>query len=310
MPHPPRPPAGPLATRWDQPVHSLVEVTTPTFTAVQAERHRLFSYAVMGIVATQWNGNLYGQYGDYGIHRRGQRNPPGDPGGRYQGGTYLGHNIAAIAVDDVGEIIDFDLNHNSVFHRSTEHAEARLIRRVFGLTQIFDAWAAGPRRVSDRVDVLNQTTIYTSLESCSQCSGIMALGSIRDVVFLQRDPNQNSIGNILYNLQQPRYPAPRPIPADSFQLEAFDQLDTALADFSRAVADTTRDPFFRGLDGRDEHRSPAITAFLCTDAAQRIFATWKAKLAEPVLPDNKKIRQHCIAFVDYVQRRGMRGTCH
>ena len=39
---------------------------------------------------------------------------------------YLGHNIACIAVDGNGEIIDFDFNHNDFFRSSAEHAESRI----------------------------------------------------------------------------------------------------------------------------------------------------------------------------------------
>src|SRR5262249_60859373 len=34
---------------------------------------------------------------------------------------YVGHNIACIAVDGNGEIIDFDFNHNHFFRSSAEH---------------------------------------------------------------------------------------------------------------------------------------------------------------------------------------------
>ncbi len=60
-------------------------------------------------------------------------------GARYagdgQGDRYLGHNIACIAVDENGSILDFDFNHNELFNSSAEHAEARLVRRLFSLNQ-------------------------------------------------------------------------------------------------------------------------------------------------------------------------------
>src|SRR3981189_2447238 len=52
------------------------------------------------------------------------------PGGlRVNWDRYLGHNIACIAVDGNGEIIDFDFNHNDLFRSSAEHAESRMVRR-------------------------------------------------------------------------------------------------------------------------------------------------------------------------------------
>ena len=45
---------------------------------------------------------------------------------------YLGHNIVALAVDwDKQEVIDFAFNHNSVFKSPAEHAEMRLLDRIF-----------------------------------------------------------------------------------------------------------------------------------------------------------------------------------
>ena len=56
---------------------------------------------------------------------------------------YVGHNIACVAVDGNGEIIDFDFNHNEFFRSSAEHAESRMVRRLFSLTDIFDSWKTG-----------------------------------------------------------------------------------------------------------------------------------------------------------------------
>ena len=45
---------------------------------------------------------------------------------------YRGHNIAALAVGPTGKIIDFEFNHNKL-NSSAEHAEARLVKRVYEL---------------------------------------------------------------------------------------------------------------------------------------------------------------------------------
>ena len=124
--------------------------------------------------------------------------------------AYFGHNIACIAVDENGEIIDFDFNHNELYNSSAEHAEARLVRRIFSLNQAYDHWqthGAGESFIP-YANVFNGVTIYTSLESCAQCSGIMTLANMLRVVYLQSDPGQYLVGNILYNLS-------RPVPSDS-----------------------------------------------------------------------------------------------
>src|SRR5262249_22014479 len=130
-----------------------------------------------------WNGNKYGQDGEYPWRPKQKRT-----NGRYQGGDYLGHNIACIAVDGEGEIIDFDFNHNDMLNSSVEHAESRLIRRIFSLAQLNNGWATrdvqAPAPPIPYSNVLSDVSIYTTLESCSQCSGIMALGSVKEVIFL------------------------------------------------------------------------------------------------------------------------------
>ena len=190
----------------------------------------------------------------------------------YRGGTYLGHNIGAIAVDARGTIVDFDFNHNEVFNSSVEHAESRLVRRLFGLAQVFDPWrqagvgmapecrARGRRRARGRArpapreaprtflftadpvatlsavagaapaqrgygTLLADVSIYTSLESCAQCSGIMALANVREVAYLQYDQGQYLVGNLMYRGCQGRRPRQRetrrrtaPDPGRSLQL--------------------------------------------------------------------------------------------
>src|SRR6267378_2442807 len=128
---------------------------------------------------TPWNGNKRGPLGTYpwrvnqlvekGIYR-GDLFPNDllDPL-RVRWDRYLGHNIACIAVDGRGEIIDFEFNHNDFFRSSAEHAEARMVRRLFGLADIRDSWRTGERLPKkSRAFSLKDVTLYTSLESCAQ----------------------------------------------------------------------------------------------------------------------------------------------
>jgi tRNA(Arg) A34 adenosine deaminase TadA len=147
-----------------------------------------------------------------------------------------------------GEILGFDFNHNEIFNSSAEHAEARLLRRLFsqpdhlfptGHFTFLRNPSSGPfeelkdiakdlvegialefsKHKSHYSNSLKDITIYTSLESCAQCSGMMALGAVKRVVYLQQDAGQNAIGNILYNLNLgSSYYAPEPIPACAIDL--------------------------------------------------------------------------------------------
>jgi tRNA(Arg) A34 adenosine deaminase TadA len=213
--HPPAPQQGRLKHFWEGTVKDLVSLPAPKLTAAETERHRIYCGLLSALMVHYWNGNKKGKDGKYPWREKQFQN------GQYLGGDYLGHNIACIAVDAQGEVIDFDFNHNDIFSSSVEHAESRLVRRIFSLAQLNNGWATkgfmAPVAPTPYSNILSDVTVYTSLESCSQCSGIMALGAVKEVVFLQRDPGQSSIGNILRQLSPEKsgFKAPLPIPGDT-----------------------------------------------------------------------------------------------
>jgi tRNA(Arg) A34 adenosine deaminase TadA len=289
--------------------------------------------------------------------------------GYYEGGSYLGHNIAAIAVDARGRVIDFDFNHNELFNSSVEHAESRLLRRLFSLTQLFESWeparhaadssangnpsatflvamslgpkdAAGaeaqdgtqpqahaqaaPRRTGYG-SLLSDVTIYTSLESCAQCSGTMTLADVREVVYLQPDPTQYLVGNLLWRATRttgygPR--APESVPASRAGVAAFGALDRANREFAERVR---KEPFFRRGSSTT---GVSITSFLCTDAARAVmreaadefhdFVVAHPTYVRPSRDDkavpggltNAEVLEETHQFLEYVRNEGQRGTPH
>ena len=320
----------PLVENWNRQLGDLVDVSSGIrrdapelgHPAVR-DRHKIYCYLLMKLIVRFWNGNKRGPLGTYPL-RQGQVDRPqlpekpqryrGDmianPGGlRVNWDRYLGHNIACIAVDGNGEIIDFDFNHNDFFRSSAEHAESRMVRRLFSLTDIFDGWKTG-QKVSDKPHIasLNDVTLYTSLESCAQCSGVMSLAGVRQIVYLQNDFTAYKIGNLMYSLANrspavdsrgnaildwqgkpvPSLPgAPIPIAASEIQLDEFKKLNDANLAFARnmiaARAAHEKDPnnvsgaFFVPDNGKPDF-DPSITSFLCTDAALKIFQDGAVKL--------------------------------
>lgn len=323
--HPPLPGEGRLKEFWDEPVRTLVSLPLPRFEATEIERHTLYCGLLSKLIVHYWNGNKRGKEGKYPW-----RSAQLLKTGQYNGGDYLGHNIAALAVDANGFVIDFDFNHNELFSSSVEHAESRLIRRIFSLAQLNNGWATrgvmGPLGGTSYSNILSDVTVYTSLESCAQCSGIMALGSVKEVVYLQRDPGQYSIGNILRQLSpvQSSFRAPLPIPADALGFDYFSQLNKAYADFAMEVKSK---PFFEPNEGVAD-RSPSITSFLCTDVALNIVeaaskhfdSVGKTKFpmyrpmrktgAPSSAMTNEQVLGHVRAFFSYAATEGKRGTPH
>ncbi len=306
----------------------------------------------MKLIHRFWNGNKRGPLGTYPL-RVDQKDPVQQTPQRYRGDMienpegprinwdrYLGHNIACIAVDGNGEIIDFDFNHNDFFRSSAEHAESRIVRRLFSLTDIFDSWRTGQRiRDKPRAASLNEVTLYTSLESCAQCSGVMSLAGIKQIIYLQNDFTAYMIGNIMYKLAN-RIPirdaqgavvgtrpgAPVPIPGSAVGLDEFKVLNDANLEFVKNIkaAEDAKNPngaFFVSADGKPDF-DPSITSFLCTDAAHRIFEAGGKKLDQMVLsspdfrfPDSGGLQnQQCLKeaqeFYKYADIEGYRGSPH
>jgi tRNA(Arg) A34 adenosine deaminase TadA len=372
----------PIHDRWSEPLHNLANLTEADLNRESnhvdppgierdeiKERHRIYCLLLMKLVQRFWNGNKLGPIGEY-PQRKGQRDLPvgndffkignsyrykGDPDisgggadlGRVGWDRYLGHNIACLAVDGVGEIIDYEFNHNTFFRSTAEHAESRLVRRLFSMTNINDSWKTRrndkePIPPNSRSVSLADVTLYTSLESCAQCSGVMSLGGVKQVVFLQHDPGAYRIGNIMYNLARDTddktlRQAPLPIPANAISLPYLAKLDEEFKKFAAARRAAKKDNRVEGAffippgyeKGKDEPKpnfDPSITSFLCTDQALKIFSAAAIefdgmaltfKNGKPASPDknkdpwtNEECLSHAREFYDYANVEGFRGSPH
>jgi tRNA(Arg) A34 adenosine deaminase TadA len=351
--------APPLVDNWARQLNQVVKVDfsrdAPELALEPArERHRIYCYLLMKLIHRFWNGNKRGPLGTYpqrvkqieggrqvpGPHRYEGDQIPNPEGTRVNWDRYLGHNIACIAVDGNGAIIDFDFNHNDFFRSTVEHAESRLVRRLFSLTECFDSWKTGqPVGDRSRAFSLNEVTLYTSLESCAQCSGIMSLGGVKQIVYMQNDFTAYMIGNIMYNLSNRTTTrkangelsslpgAPVPIPASEVGLDEFRMLNDGNLEFADKLSNADHsDPgqaFFVSQDGTFMDFSPSITSFLCTDQAHDIFEQGGRKLdtlalrfADSRFPDKDNVLTNgqCLKeardFFKYADIDGYRGSPH
>jgi tRNA(Arg) A34 adenosine deaminase TadA len=360
----------PLKANWREQLGAVTEIDYDTDAkelkdAAVRERHRIYCYLLMKLVYRFWNGNKNGPLGIYpqrdGMQLAGPMLAQDAPR-LYRGDIneradrdhvkwdrYLGHNIACIAVDGNGHIIDFDFNHNAFFRSSAEHAESRLVRRLFSLTDIFDSWKTGARfNGKPHAASLGEVTLYTSLESCAQCSGVMSLAGVKQIIYMQNDFTAYKIGNIIYKLANRMVArdgsgnvarddkgnvltipgAPVPIPASEVELEEFKTLNDGNLDFTNKMLGGN-EFFFKSPDGAID-RDPSITSFLCTDQALGIFKTGGEKLDSPVLQsknfpykdeipkdrDSNRVlaNDECLTeardFFQYVDVEGYRGSPH
>ncbi len=299
------------------------------------ERHRLYSLLLMAITKYYWNGNKEGQYGTYPLNPEKYSFIKND---------YVGHNIASIAVDAYGEVIDFEFNHNKTYNSSTEHAESRMVKRVFTLTQINDSWKVSLDKHNPRTDynTFEDVVMYTTLESCSQCAGIMALARVKEIVYLQTDPGMYLIGNILRNLTKKidnvegskgDLTSPMPISGENIEFTYFSKLNSSYLSFkqnSSNVAFFKPDPTPE-IPLPKEKKTDSITSFLCTKYAYEVYSEAEKEFLEFTEnslshPDykpkdkagvviekaltNKSVLIEVRDFYQYATKSGKRGTPH
>jgi tRNA(Arg) A34 adenosine deaminase TadA len=354
----------PLVQFWNKPLNQVVEIDlrrdAPDLAdAAARERHRIYCHLLMKLIARFWNGNKRGPLGTYPLRaqqkdvtqlpqavQRYRGDMADNSGGlRVNWDRYLGHNIACLAIDGNGEIMDFDFNHNDLFRSSAEHAESRMVRRLFSLTDIFDTWRTGqPIAKKPKAASLNEVTLYTTLESCAQCSGVMSLAGIKQIVYLQNDFTAYKIGNIMYNLANrsevidpagkiTSLPgAPIPIPASEVGLAEFDRFNDAYLTFTRNIraAGAANPPDLTGAFFVPEHGEPdfdpSVTSFLCTDDARAIFISggqkldsltlgnpaWKpaGKASDDEVLSNLQCLEQARRFYQYADVEGYRGSPH
>ena len=336
-------------------VSEILTVTIPPPSAEEQERHRIYCYMLFCLLNSYWNPYKHGLDGEY----------PWAKGTSARKSSYLGHNIAAIAVSSSGTIVDFDFNHNELFNSSIEHAEARLLRRLFALGHRY--LAEEDKALNDREigaleirqefpgdlllehirilhefwdtektnsrthfsKALSRLTIYTTLESCAQCSGMMALGSVEKVVYLQPDPGQNNIGAIMFNLNDPEtaFRAPLPVPASAYGVTEYSELSKAYTKYLREIRSSRTKPFYKNGNFK-KPPSSSLTTFLCTSAVKKILQSAAEKFEmrmgrSPMLPlkygdwspspkalNNSEVFEEANGFLNGAIRYGRRGTPH
>lgn len=136
------------------------------FTDPQQERDAFFSLLACAAVAKTWDDR-----------------PPGEN---------FGHNIGAILVDKKHRPVAWARNETGARRDLTEHAELRLMRGYI---------AAHPERTE-----LHKMQVFTTLEPCAMCAGMMAMTNVRRVVYAQSDP---LYGGVLARLAAAPHPYPK-----------------------------------------------------------------------------------------------------
>ncbi len=237
-----------------------------TLSPAEKQRHEIFMLCAFGLVNKTWSLSSKMKF-MAGIF---DKDRPAD--------DYCfdrGHNIGALVVDFEGNIIGWGVNTSLASNSSFEHAEVRAMRMATAkLNSRNPPSDIGSKQSYFRM--FRECIVYTTLESCAQCSGVLALSYVKSVVFGQDDPTQSQIGNILFTLShQPNAQyAPRPMRASRF-LDSAGGLDKVYKVYTNSAGVSDQ-------NGQIHFLNSAMAFNYFNDAAHKL----SAMTAQQVSPEN------------------------
>jgi tRNA(adenine34) deaminase len=162
-----------------------------------------------------------------------------------KGAKQRGHNIGSILVDQNGKVVFWARNSNMVTGNGTQHGEVRLMIGYLDKVKSYS---------------LKGYTIYTSLEPCAMCSGMMTLQSVTRTVYGQADPGY---GKALERLSLDTHELPELLP------KLFDE---GYCPYPRGViSDPSKTDTYQQLNSAYKKAGGSITDFLLTDEARKIY---------------------------------------
>jgi tRNA(adenine34) deaminase len=233
----------------------------------QAERDEIYSLLAYLVVLKDWQTEA-----DEGTPRK------------------RGHNIGSVLVDPAGNVVFWARNCNAITRDSSQHGEVRLMRAYLA------------NRGGDGSD-LEGYTIYTTLEPCAMCTGMMSLTKVARGVYGQADP---AYGQALERLgleswryvgQRDEAGRPKPEKASDFQ-EAYSPYPRLFASIPaptefRAKLDASFQAFLATAGA-----SKSITDYLLTDEARAIYQEAKDKFERlSVSPKNERALEQAKALL-------------
>jgi tRNA(Arg) A34 adenosine deaminase TadA len=189
---------------------ALLAQGLPTPAQIQQEKDRVLSLAALSIVFKNWQTNSA-------------------PGSR-------GHNIGCVMVDSNSLPISWNVNCVTTLDDGTQHGEVRVVQEFLSSTNASGKYIDG-------------NTVYTTLEPCAMCTGMMTMTKAKRCVYVQADPGY---GSAIKGLNLVRYPRV----FQAFTPSTLPQkiaLERQFAQFSRT--------------------NPSITDYLLTTNAQAVYAS-------------------------------------
>ena len=149
------------------PVAPLAAQVPSVPSQIQQERDSILSLACLSVVYKFWQTSSA-------------------PGSR-------GHNIGCVLVDSNSMPVAWNINCVTILDNGTQHGEVRVMQEFLSSTNASGKYIDG-------------YSIYTSLEPCAMCTGMMTLTKANRCVYVQADPGFGSAIKGLNLVGYPRVP--------------------------------------------------------------------------------------------------------
>lgn len=186
-----------------------------------------------------------------------------------EGPKKRGHNIGSILVAPDGSIVNWERNCNASLSNGTQHGEVRLILGYLNRAGGYS---------------LNGHTVYTTLEPCAQCSGMMVMTRVKRTVYGQTDP---AFGKALERLS----------------LNSLKWNEAGYTNYPwTVISEKSATRYCELLDKEYAKAGGSVTSFLLTDTSKAIFESAAKALQDYQVkyPENKDVLNHAKATVALV----------
>lgn len=177
-----------------------------------------------------------------------------------------GHNIGSVLVTPDHRPVYYARNSIRALDNTTQHGEVRLVQNYLN--------CKGVKRTAEDL------TVYTTLEPCAMCSGMMTMAEVSRVIYVQKDPSYGGVREALKSISYPR---------------VYSQDTTAGLAQKQAVE-----------VGYDKYRSAGkggLTSYLLTDEAKGIFESARSAMLNYTVkfPENGPILDRARDFLGSVK---------
>ncbi|HET6565486.1 MAG TPA: hypothetical protein VFG52_08745 [Xanthomonadales bacterium] len=151
----------------------------------------------------------------------------------WQQSTERGHNIAALLVDPAGQPVFWARNDRFATDNGTDHSEVQVMRQFLDCPHRLQYLGAPPPGYPGAKPGKG-FTLYTTLEPCVMCTGMMLMNHLTRAVYVQSDPDYGQVQARLKAAEQAGF-APYPVSLEISRADIPEaaQLDLAYARLNR-----------------------------------------------------------------------------